>query len=291
MRAAILSSAVPPRADAPGGLLGGDPAEPSAAGGDGRTVAGGRRRHARQRLERGGRPNDRQAGGAGGTLCTLAVRRDGGTARGSRPGEAAVSLDLDKPFAGLWAAARGVVEDDKAAESERIAAVRAPGPCRARRTPMIAIGSCGLLRPRVSGRPPAGGRDRARSTDRCPSVADLLLHDWKKYSPQVRGAILDALLEPTDLDVFATVVARGWLRAARRNRPGPTSATSRDTRSRALRPRRGRLRSSGQPRQAIVKTYRSALGITGNRAAGGGGLSETVCVVPPDEWGRGRGRP
>ena len=107
----------------------------------------------------------------------------------------------------------------------------------------------------------------AKTTD--PKLADLLVHDWQRHSPQVRSAILDALLESNGVDVVVAFIARGWLRAARRDRPGPAAAASRGART--LRSRHAPRRSSpirpGRARRSSIRSVgRSAT--KGDRAAG-----------------------
>ena len=109
MRAAILSSAVPHVATLLLGILFADEAGGAAAQGDGRAAAGARRSPAGRQLERIRGPHDRQARGAGGALCSLAVRRARRACSSPRPGQEAASLDLDRPFAGLWDRPRGLV--------------------------------------------------------------------------------------------------------------------------------------------------------------------------------------
>ena len=126
----------------------------------------------------------------------------------------------------------------------------------------------GLLRPQVSvGLQQAAVAALAQTDD--PKLADLLLRDWKKHSPQVRSAILDALLSRASWTSSLALVARRRLRAAGRDRPGPAAALLIAARSRFEIARRGRLRPSRPSRGRRSSTsYRSALAIKGDRAAG-----------------------
>ena len=101
-----------------------------------------------------------------------------------------------------------------------------------------------------------------------PKVPELLLKGWRRDSPQVRGVILDALMSRgpwTDALLSALESSRippGEIDPARRQR----LVTRRD------RPQRARAEAvfaqQSQPRQAVVDSYRSALGMKGDPAAG-----------------------
>ena len=106
-----------------------------------------------------------------------------------------------------------------------------------RATPPIATSIAGLLRPRVPVELQQGAvAALAKTADA--KVPDLLVRDWKKHTPQVRTAILDALMSRPAWTGIAPLVARGRLRRCRprstrrggsgcspaaiaRSRPGP----------------------------------------------------------------------
>ena len=103
-----------------------------------------------------------------------------------------LSIDMDKPFAGLWESARKLVEDDSADLADRLAAASLLGHSASRNHEPIATGS-----PACSGR---GSRSHsskrpspawhARATRRSPNSCSRA---GRRDSPQVREAILDAL--------------------------------------------------------------------------------------------------
>ncbi len=208
----------------------------------------------------------------------------GARERSKRP----LSLDLDKPFAGLWAAARGLVKDDQAPAAERLAAVGLLGHAAAR-NPDDRDLLVRTLRPQVPLElQQAAVTALGRTTDA--KVPDLLVHDWKKHSPQVRGAILDALISrrawtgPLLSSLEDGCVPPAEIDSARRQR----LLTVRDRELRACAEavfaHQARPARSGRQRLPIGPRHE------GQSSGGRDGLPEGVRVVPPDERYGGRGR-
>jgi putative membrane-bound dehydrogenase-like protein len=177
-----------------------------------------------------------------------------------------LSLDLDRQFAGLWEAARRLIQDDSAAEADRLA-VLALLQHAAVRNPSDRDLLIGLMRPQV----PVGLQQAAvsalgRSAD--PKVAERLLRDWKTYSPQVRSAILDAMLSRgTWTAALLSALEDGCvppaeLDPARRQRLLTRRDRAQRARAEAI------FAHQAQPRQAVVDAYRSALGMKGDATAG-----------------------
>jgi putative membrane-bound dehydrogenase-like protein len=265
MRAAILTSATPHvatlLAELVGGPTGGDPpaamVEPLLA------LAGSL--PDRGVLESLTRSIARPAGQGGryaawqfAALAGLLAARDRARAR--------APLDLDRPFADMWNTARTLVTDDSAGEPDRLAAVRLLGHAAAR-DPGDRDRLVGLLRPRV----PVDVQQAAvaalgRTTD--PKVPELLIKGWRRDSPQVRGAILDALL--------GRGAWAGALLSALEDGRIPAGEIDPARRQRLLKARDRSLRAraesvfaqQAQSRQAVVDAYRSALALKGEPAAG-----------------------
>ncbi|HEX3447199.1 MAG TPA: PVC-type heme-binding CxxCH protein, partial [Isosphaeraceae bacterium] len=175
-------------------------------------------------------------------------------------------LDLDKPFASVWAAAHRVVSDESAPEAERVGAVRLIG-YRARRDLKNRDLLIGLLRPQVSaGLQQAAVAALGRTDD--PKLADLLLVDWKRYSPSIRDSILDVVLSRTAwTSSLLSCLEDGCV-------PPPEIDPAR--RQQLLTRKSDRLRSraeavfahQSQPRQAVVDAYRASLAMRGDKSAG-----------------------
>jgi putative heme-binding domain-containing protein len=175
-------------------------------------------------------------------------------------------LDLDKPFASVWAAAHRVVSDESAPEAERVGAVRLIG-YRARRDIKDRDLLIGLLRPQVSaGLQQAAVAALGRTDD--PKLADVLLVDWKRYSPSIRDSILDVVLSRTAwTSSLLSCLEDGCV-------PPPEIDPAR--RQQLLTRKSDRLRSraeavfahQSQPRQAVVDAYRASLAMRGDKSAG-----------------------
>jgi len=177
-----------------------------------------------------------------------------------------LGLDLDKPFAGLWDASRGLLRDDSAGEADRLAAVRLLGHTAAG-NPADRDLLVSLLRPQVGiGLQQAAVTALGRTSD--PKVAELLLHDWKGHSPQVRGAIVDVLLNRSAWTAsFLSALEGGVVPAAELDPARQQRLLSR--RDPALKARaQAVFAHQVKARQTVVDSYRSALGIQGDRAAG-----------------------
>jgi len=191
-------------------------------------------------------------------LAGLVQARD----RARRP----LGLDLDKPFAGLWSASRRLIQDDTAGEADRLAAVRLVGHAAAK-NPADRDLLVGLLRPQVAiDLQQAAVLALGRTTD--PKVADLLVHDWKGHSPQVRGAIVDVLLSRSTWTAsFLSALEDGCVPAAELDPGRRQRLLSR--RDPAIKARAEAVFAhQAKPRQAVVDSYRPALGIKGDHAAG-----------------------
>jgi putative membrane-bound dehydrogenase-like protein len=185
------------------------------------------------------------------------------------------SIDLDRPFAGVWESARHLVSDDSAGEAERLAAVallRHSAPRDAADRDRL----IGLLRPRV----PVALQQAAVSSLgywHDPQIAELLLAGWKGDSPQVRAVILDALLSRREWSgtllsaLEAGRISPGEIDPGRRQR----LVSRRDP---ALRARAEAVfAQQAQPRKAVVESYRSSLGLQGDRTSGAA-VFKKLCI-------------
>jgi putative membrane-bound dehydrogenase-like protein len=266
MRAAILSSSVPHVPTLLAELLGRDAAGPPPPEAmvepllevAGAMPGGGLTEAVARTIGKPAGTEGRYAPWQFAAMAGLLAARD----RSKRP----LSLDLDKPFAGLWAAARGLVKDDQASVADRLAAIGLLGHAAARNSNDRDL-LVGTLRPQVPIElQQAAVTALGRTTDA--RVPDLLVHDWKKHSPQVRGAILDALLG-----------RRAWTSSLLSSLedgcvPPAEIDSARRQRLLTLRDREMRARAEAvfahqaKPREAVVNAYRSALGLKGNRASG-----------------------
>jgi len=191
-------------------------------------------------------------------LAGLVEARD----RARRP----LGLDLEKPFAGLWTASRRLLQDDQTGQADRLAAVRLLGHAAAR-NPADRDLLVGLLRPQVAiDVQQAAVAALGRTAD--PKVADLLVHDWKRHSPQVRGAIVDVLLTRSSWTAS--------LLSSLENGGVPAAELDPGRRQRLLSRRDPTFRARAEavfahqtkPRQAVVDSYRPALSMGGDRTAG-----------------------
>jgi putative heme-binding domain-containing protein len=191
-------------------------------------------------------------------LAGLMAARD----RSGRP----PTPDFDQPFTGLWEASRRLIQDDRAVEAERLAAVRLLGHSAARSSADRDL-LVGLLRPQVAiSLQQAAVAALGRTTD--PKTADLLVHDWKGHSPQVRSDIVDILLTRSVWTAsFLSALEDGCVPAAeldpaRRQRLLSRRDPKVKARAEAV------FAHQAKPRQAVVDSYRPALGIKGDQAAG-----------------------
>jgi putative heme-binding domain-containing protein len=177
-----------------------------------------------------------------------------------------LALDRDTSFSRVWTAARKLVQDDSADEASRLMALQLLGHAAGRNAgdrDMLV----GLLRPQVPlGLQQAAVAALGHTTDT--RVPDLLIRNWKKHSPLVRGAILDALLSrPAWTSSLLSSLEHGSvppaeIDPARRQR----LLTRRDP---GIRSRASTLFAlQAKPRQSIVDAYRPALGKNGDRVAG-----------------------
>jgi len=177
-----------------------------------------------------------------------------------------LTLDLEEPFAKLWQAAHRLVADDSSAAADRLGAVQLLGHAAKRNSADRDL-LLGLLRPQVSGEIQQGAVSvLGKIAD--PKVPDMLVRDWKAHSPQVRGAILDALLS-------RPAWTSSLLRALEDGRVPPAEIDP--ARRQRLLGRRDRallaraeavFAHQAKPRQAVVDAYRSALALKGDRKSG-----------------------
>jgi putative heme-binding domain-containing protein len=176
-------------------------------------------------------------------------------------------LDLDKPFASIWSAAHRMVVDAAAPEAERIAAAQLIG-YRARRNTKDRDELVGLLRPQVSIALQQAAI-AALGTGDAPKLADVLLADWKTYSPSVRAAILDTVLSRTEwTSSLLSSLEDGCVSPADIDPARRQQLLTRRTprlKSRAL----AVFAHESKPRQTVVDAFRGALTLRGDRAAGG----------------------
>ncbi len=156
-----------------------------------------------------------------------------------------LEVDLDKPFAWVWGAAHRVITDESAPEAERIGAAQLIG-YGARRNIKDRDLLLALLRPQVSpGLQQAAAAALGRTED--PKLADLLLVDWKKYSPSLRNAILDLTLSRTQwTSSLLSSLEDGCV-------PPPEIDPAR--RQQLLRHRSDRLRSARRPSSPIKANH------------------------------------
>jgi putative heme-binding domain-containing protein len=182
--------------------------------------------------------------------------------RSSKP----LLVDLDKSFGGLWEASRALLGDDTANETERLAAVRLVGHSAGRNAGDRDL-LLGLLRPQIAiGLQQAAVAALSRAVD--PKIGDLLVRDWKGHSPQVRGAIVDALLgRRAWTESFLDALADGRVPAAELDPVGRQRLLSR--REPAFKARAAAiLAHQDKSRQTVVDSYRRVLGMKGDRSAG-----------------------
>ncbi len=265
MRAAVLSSATHHVATLVTELFRGGEAEPSPGMIEPLVAMAGKMpdRGAIESLARsiatparpGGRYAPWQFSGLAGLLAPLErLRKDA-------PGK-----DVEAEFVPLWDAARVTVREDSSPEADRLSAISLLGRGAARHPDDRDL-LAGLLRPRV----PVGLQQAAvtalgRTADA--RVPGLLLRDWKGHSPQVRGAILDALLarEAWTADLLSTL-------ADARIPPADIDPARRQ---RLLTHRNGAIKARAEglfshqatSRQHVVDAYRPALDFKGMPDAG-----------------------
>jgi putative membrane-bound dehydrogenase-like protein len=177
-----------------------------------------------------------------------------------------MARDLDAPFAPVWTAARKLAEDDSADEPTRLAAIRLLGHSAARNAADRDL-LIGLLRPQSPvGLQQAAVAAVASTTD--PRAPDLLVHDWKKHSPVVRGAILDALLSrPAWTSSLLSSLEDGCvppaeIDPARRQRLLKRRDPTQRSRAEAI------FAATSKARQSVIEAYRPALARKGDPAAG-----------------------
>lgn len=138
-----------------------------------------------------------------------------------------------------------MITDESAPEAERIGAAQliGYGVCRNIKDRDLLLA---LLRPQVSpGLQQAAAAALGRTED--PKLADLLLVDWKKYSPSLRNAILDLTLSRTQwTSSLLSSLEDGCV-------PPPEIDPAR--RQQLLRHRSDRLRSARRPSSPIKANH------------------------------------
>jgi putative membrane-bound dehydrogenase-like protein len=264
MRAAILSSAVPHVATLLAGLGQGNGGNlPSALVERLMALAGSLPdRHLLDSLIR----TISQPLGKGETYASWQMAALSGLIEARERAKKTLALDLDSSFSPIWAAARKFVQDDSADEPSRLAALRLLGHSAARHSGDRDL-LIGMLRPQVSlDLQQAAVAAVAKTNDA--KVPDLLVHDWKKHSPSIRGAILDALLSrPAWTRALLSSLEDGCV---------PPAEIDPASRQRLLTRRDAKARSraeavfaqTSQARQSVVDAYRPALARRGDRIAG-----------------------
>ncbi len=174
------------------------------------------------------------------------------------------ALPSTTPLHDSGGTARQLIKDNSAAETDRLPAIQLLGHSAKRSTDDRDL-LISLIRPQA----PVGLQQAAvaalgRTTDA--KLPDLLVRDWKRHSPQVRA-----------LSSMYFSAGRG---GQHRCFPLSRTAASRPPRStqrrQQLLARRGSIRAraaavfahEAKPRQAVVDSFRSALGVKGDRTAG-----------------------
>jgi putative membrane-bound dehydrogenase-like protein len=181
------------------------------------------------------------------------------------------AVDLDKPFLPVWRAARQAIADEKADEALRSAAAALVGYGAARAEVGRAAKDrdllLGLLHPQVSVTlQQAAVVALGKSTDA--KLPDLLVHDWRSHSPLVRSAVLDVLLaRPAWTSSLLSsledgCVPPGEIDPVRRQRLLTLRGPSLRARAEAV------FNMQDRPRQAVVNSFRRALGVRGDSSAG-----------------------
>jgi putative heme-binding domain-containing protein len=275
MRAAILCSAVPHVPTLLAGLLGGDHSEAPPSEivepllGLVGAVQGGKLNA--DMISSIGRP-----AGQGGHFAPWQYSALAGLFSAWERARTPLAIDANPALAGLLDSARRLVSEESGDEAERLAAISLL------RYTAIRDGSdrdrlAALLRPRV---PVALQQAAVTSLGRLndPRVADILLAGWKGYSPQIRGAVLDALLSrrewtPALLTALeAGRVAPGEIDPARRQRLLKSRDSGLRSRTEAL------LAHEGQARKAVVEAYWPAVKMKGDPAAGAS-VFKKLCIT------------
>ena len=192
-----------------------------------------------------------------------------------RRGKEPLGKDVEAPFVPLWDAARARVRDGTAPEADVLAAVSLLGRGAASHPADLDL-IAHLLGPRISvGLQQAAVTALGRTADA--RVPELLLRGWKGHSPQVRGAILDALLARESWTVaLFSALADGRV---------PTGDIDPARRQRLLTHRKGEIKARGEAlfsgqatsRRRVVDAYRPALGLKG-KADAGAPLFKKLCA-------------
>ena len=253
------------RAGAPGRAAGRRPGR-AAAPRDRRAAARPGRRPARRGLDEAAARSIGRPAGQGGRYRGLAVLRPRRPARGPRTGEEPLSIDLDRPFAGLWESARATGRGRRGRRAERLAAVSLLGHSAAR-DPAIATGwpACsGPASRSRSSRRPSPASARQRSADRRAPAGRL-----EGVFAQIRATVLDTLLSRRE---WSGALLSALEANADPARPRSTRRVGSGSRAAAIRrsARGPRPCSSTRPRRgkAVVDAYRPALRTQGDPAAG-----------------------
>jgi putative membrane-bound dehydrogenase-like protein len=177
-----------------------------------------------------------------------------------------VGLDLDQPFAPLWSSARRVLADLNAPEPDQLGGAQLIG-YGARRNTKDRDLLIRLLRPQVSVALQQAAVSALATTDD-PKLADLLLVDWKTYSPAIKTAILDMVMHKAQWTASLLscledgCVPPAEIDPARRQQLLTRRNPRAQARAVAI------FAHENKPRQAVVDAFRPALAIKGDRTSG-----------------------
>ena len=190
--------------------------------------------------------------GQGGHFAPWQFAALSGLVAAPRPGEELAPLDLDRPFAEFWKAARGssrTIRPRRSTESPRWSSWAVPPS----RMPTIATAPEDASAS-GAGRTPARRRSRRLGRTTESKVPRLPAQRLETAFPADPGCDPRRNARPSCLDAVAPFIPGGRLRASGRDRSRaeatPAQVAIADLRAR----RRGRFRASGQtPRQAVVE--------------------------------------
>jgi putative membrane-bound dehydrogenase-like protein len=177
-----------------------------------------------------------------------------------------IDLAQERELGKLVDAARRLARDDAASETERVLAAEL-----LRFSATARVEDRGLLLDLLSPRVPISVQQTAVAALgrlAAPELSELLLRDWKTYSPAVRSAVVDILLSRKTwaLSLLSSIetsrVAPGEIGPAQRS----LLLAHRDpeVRERA----RGILATLARSRQNVIDSFRPALGLKGDPSAG-----------------------
>ena len=158
-----------------------------------------------------------------------------------------------------------VAGDAASPEDDRIAATRLVG-YGARQNPKDRDLLVRLLRPQESIGLQAAVAALATTAD--PKLADVLLVDWKKFSPLIKTAVFGHAALTHGVDVVVAVASKTVVSHPRKSTPPGASSSSRAEVIRFVRRPLAVFAHQSQPRQAVVDAYQEALVGQGDQIAG-----------------------